>query len=560
MKFFKKFFAILGAYDYRDKIISFLALAVFFLMIVKMIFFPYGIFGFGDSNIYTEGMVSKNGIQNINPLFVDYNEADREVSRLVFAGLMKYDPAKAAIVDDMAVLSINEAKTEYTFTLREGVKWHDGKEVTADDVFFTYNDVVMNPNFPNEILKTNFAGVTVEKLDARSVKFKLEKPNVFFISNFTTGILPKHVLSNVDPSELLQHQFNKLPVGTGPYMVTDPAEDFGEGHMQITLSQNPYYYGDPVGIELMKFIVFPTMDQLLEDINSVNAVVKVTGKYISTFQENERFNLLPYQLPQYTAVFMNMDSLLLKDDKNVRLALQKAIDKKALIEMFKDKLPVDTPLMELNQDEWEYKPSVDEANGALKESGYLYELADTEKKGPRTNDNSEPLNLNFVVRLYEEGTDQFEETKQVVTFLKESWEKVGIGIEVEFLPPDVFKERVMARKYDLLLVGQSLGYNLDTYSYWHSSQATSSGQNLSNYRSFGVDSLIEDIRSVFNEEKKKRELQDMAEQIKEDIPAVFLYRPIYYYAGDGKVSGIMMDGVVFPSDRFTGIAAWKFSR
>ncbi len=560
MKFFKKIFVILGAYDYRDKIISSLALAVFFLMIVKMIFFPYGIFGFGDSNIYTEGLVSKTGIQNINPLFVDYNEADREVSRLVFSGLMKYDPAKEAVVDDMAVLSINEAKTEYTFTLREGVKWHDGKEVTSDDVFFTYNDVVMNPNFPNEILKTNFAGVTVEKLDVRAVKFKLEKPNVFFISNFTTGILPKHILTGVDPSELLQHQFNKLPIGTGPYMVTEPAEDFQDGHMQITLSKNPYYYGDQVEIELMKFIVFPTMDQLFEDINSVNAVVKVTGKYISDFQENERFNLLPYQLPQYTAVFMNMDSPLLKDDKNVRLALQKAIDKKSLIEMFKDKLPVDTPLMELNQDEWEYKPSVDEANGALKESGYLYELADKEKKGPRTNDSSEPLSLNFVVRLYEEGTDQFEETKQVVSFLKESWEKVGIGIEVEFLPPDVFKERVMARKYDLLLVGQSLGYNLDTYSYWHSSQATSSGQNLSNYKSFGVDSLIEDIRSVFNEEKKKRELQDMAEQIKEDIPAVFLYRPIYYYAGDGKVSGITMDGVVFPSDRFTGISAWKFSR
>ncbi len=560
MKFFKKIFVILGAYDYRDKIISSLALAVFFLMIVKMIFFPYGIFGFGDSNIYTEGLVSKTGIQNINPLFVDYNEADREVSRLVFSGLMKYDPTKEAVVDDMAVLSINEAKTEYTFTLREGVKWHDGKEVTSDDVFFTYNDVVMNPNFPNEILKTNFAGVTVEKLDVRAVKFKLEKPNVFFISNFTTGILPKHILTGVDPSELLQHQFNKLPIGTGPYMVTEPAEDFQDGHMQITLSKNPYYYGDQVEIELMKFIVFPTMDQLFEDINSVNAVVKVTGKYISDFQENERFNLLPYQLPQYTAVFMNMDSPLLKDDKNVRLALQKAIDKKSLIEMFKDKLPVDTPLMELNQDEWEYKPSVDEANGALKESGYLYELADKEKKGPRTNDSSEPLSLNFVVRLYEEGTDQFEETKQVVSFLKESWEKVGIGIEVEFLPPDVFKERVMARKYDLLLVGQSLGYNLDTYSYWHSSQATSSGQNLSNYKSFGVDSLIEDIRSVFNEEKKKRELQDMAEQIKEDIPAVFLYRPIYYYAGDGKVSGITMDGVVFPSDRFTGISAWKFSR
>lgn len=560
MKFFRVLVAILKSYDFRDKLISGFAVAVFLGMIVKMIFFPYGLFGFGESNIYTEGLVAKNGIQNLNPLFVDYNEADMEISRLIFSGLMKYDPEKRAVVDDMAVLTISEDKTEYTFVIRDGIKWHDGKSLTADDVFFTYHDMIMADSFQNEILKTNFAGVKVEMVGDNTIKFKLEKPNIFFINNLTIGILPKHILEGVEPFDLLQNSFNKMPIGTGAYMVTDPVEAFPDGRMQVTLERNPYYYESPSEIELMRFIVYPTMNDLLEHVDAVNGVVKVTGDNIMQFKENERFQLISYQLPQYSAVFLNMESKILKDDKNVRLALQKAVDKEALISEFVDKIPVDTPLMELNQEEWVYKPSLEEAQGALKEAGYNYAKEDVDHAGIRYSANAEALELKFIARLYEEGTPKYDETLKVVSFLQNAWEEIGFSIQVEFLSNDEFKERIMSRSYDLLFVGQSLGYNLDTYSFWHSSQASPLGLNLSNYKSFRVDSLIEDIRSVFNLEKRETELNELAAQIAEDIPAVFLYRPIYYYATDGKVSGISMGGVVFPSDRFVGIMNWKFER
>lgn len=118
----------------------------------------------------------------------------------------------------------------------------------------------------------------------------------------------------------------------------------------------------------------------------------------------------------------------------------------------------------------------------------------------------------------------------------------------------------MTRKYDILLVGQSLGYNLDTYSFWHSSQANATGQNFSDYKSFAVDSLIEDVRSVFNQEKRNKEVAQIATFIRDEVPAVFLYRPVYYYATDSKVSGILMEGATFASDRFFNIGEWKFER
>ncbi len=559
MKFFRLILEVFRSYDYRDALLTAFAVAIFLLMIVKMMIFPYGFFGFGQPNVYTEGIVSNSGIQNVNPLFVDYNEADREVGSLVFSGLMKYDPDKKAMVDDMAVLSISEDKREYTFKFRDGIKWHDGESVTADDAYFTFHDVIGDLGFQNEILKTNFAGVGIDLIDDMTIKFTLEKPNTFFVTNFTVGLVPRHILGDMDFADILQSDFNKNPVGTGPYMFTDPVEAFADGRMQVTLERNPNYYGEISKIEFMRFISYPSMEELVAELSSVNGVPRVTGDYILDFKNNKRFELLPYELPQYTAVFMNMESNILKDNKEVRLALQKAIDKEKLLEGFIDKMPIDTPLMELEQEEWVYQSSIEQAQGALKDADFEYQKEDAEKVGIRYDEDDVALELNFIARAYDEGTPQFEEAKKVVSFLTESWESIGVAVKLEFLDVETFHERVASRSYDLLFVGQSLGYNLDTYSYWHSTQANPLGQNFSNYKSFRVDKIIETIRTVFDNAGREDDLVELAERIKEDIPAIFLYRPVYYYASDGKVEGVSMDGVAFSADRLARISKWKFA-
>ena len=214
--------------------------------------------------------------------------------------------------------------------------------------------------------------------------------------------------------------------------------------------------------------------------------------------------------------------------------------------------------MELNQEDWEYQSDLEQAQGALKDAGYTYQEEDTEQVGIRYNDDGVGLELRLVARAYDTDSYQYEETTAVVSYMQEIWESIGFSIKVDFLDADLFKEAVMSRQYDLLLVGQLLGYNLDTYSYWHSTQANPLGQNLSNYKSFQVDSLIENIRSTFDVEEREQYLNDLAEKLKEDVPAIFLYRPIYYYATDSKVSDLTMDSVVYSSDRFSTMRSWSF--
>jgi len=554
MKLLHKLGKVFRAYTDFEKAISFACVGIVLLMVLKMVIFPYGLFNLGEDDVYTEGLVGPNGFQNINPLFVDYNYLDREVCSLVFSGLMRYDSEAKAIVEDMATLTINSDKTEYTFVLKDNLKWQDGTPLTADDVYFTFAIVVQDPTFVNEILKADFDGVKIEKTDEKTIKFKLSKPNVFFITSLATGILPKHILGNVSVEDLLQNSFNKKPIGSGPYQVSEPVQSFKDGRMQVTLKLNQYYYGVNPKIENFRFISYPTMDQLFAEINAVNGIPKVSGEYADQIKKSGSFVMIPYQLPQYMAVFLNMDSPQLQDSR-IRIALQKSIDKNELLSRLSDKVPVDTPLLELNQSQWIYQPSMDNANGAVFEAGYKYK---NPKDVYRKDSKGNIIELKLLARKFADGdappTEQDEETNIVLKFLQEKWKSIGIKVDTEILPVDEFNERVMDRAYDLLFIGQTLGYNLDTYSYWHSTQVGSNGLNLSNYKSFQVDSLIEDIRSTFDSAQREKKLSMIAEKISKDVPAIFLYKPIYYYASDGKVQGIDMDRSAFSSDRFSNIS------
>lgn len=556
MGFFRKIAKVFRAYTDLDKVFSYFCIGLLLLMVLKMVIFPYGMFNFGKVDIYTEGLVGPNGFQNLNPVFVDYNYVDREACSLVFSGLMKYNPDTEAIVEDMATLTIDQFKTEYTFVLKDGIKWHDGKPLTADDAYFTFADVIQDPTFPNEILKANFDGVTVEKIDDKTIKFKLKKPNVFFVSSLTTGILPKHILENVPVTELLENDFNKMPIGSGPYKVAEPIEAFKDGRMQVTLHVNENYYGINSQIKEFRFIYYATMDQLLDESNAVNGIVKVYGSYVDELKETGDFVLIPYELPQYMAVFINMDSPKVQD-KLIRIALEKAIDKKELLSKLSDKLPIDTPLLELDQSKWAYQPSKENADGALLEAGYKYSSLDSKY---RLDSDGKPLKLRLIARKFDDGTQQASETKVVTDFLKQKWEAVGTQIDVALLGVSELNERIMDRNYDLLFIGQTLGYSNDLYSYWHSTQVGANGLNLSNYKSFQVDSLIEDMRVTFDPERRLDKLKMIADRLSEDIPAIFLYKPVYYYASDGKVDGINMKGLSFSSDRFWAVSSWKFTQ
>lgn len=595
------FLRVISSYSRFEKIASLILILAFVILGGLYVAGKLGIYGIGfggpKEGIYTEGF--QTGIFRINPVYADLNEADRDVSKLVFRGLTKYEPDTMKIIGDMADVTISEDKLKYTFTLKDNILWHDGEFVDTDDIYFTFYNIIQDPEFQNPVLKANFQGVKINKIDEKTIEFVLTAPNSFFITNTTVGLLPEHILSDVPIIDLFTNEFNQNPIGTGPYMINTPLSTTMTGVTQVVLERFDQFYDMKPEIQKIRFFGYPTRTELVENRNSLNAIPKLTEEAIAVVSEDQRFSLYGYSLPQYTAVFMNMDNPNLKSLK-VRQALQKAIYKDAFLEQLPNTMRTETPVLSLIQDDWRYPASMDEAKKLLDNAGFkefyeeeehstdVEELAtveaatqdaeieetdtsedmipaeaaaeeETVKRLLRKNAGGQILEFRLITRLYPEGSYKYNETQTVLNYLEEKWSEAGVKINIELYDATTLQEKIAARDYDLLLFGQGLGYNLDLYGYWHSTQTSESGLNISNYKSFKVDTLIEAIRTTFDDEEKKEKLEELAQAIQDDIPAIFLYRPVYYYASDGKVQGIHLENMAFPADRFCRIDEWYFS-
>lgn len=553
----RTFTKVIKAYSLEEKVLSVicvLLLGFFSFRGILYLFSPESVFA--DSGVYTEGVVTARPVL-VNPLYTDFSQANRDVSVLVFSGLLKYDPMVQGFVDDLASLKISEDKKEYLFTLRDNAFWHDGKPVTIDDVMFTFS-LIQDEQFQNPLLKANFQGVKIEKIDDKSMKFVLNRPNSFFITNLNVGILPKHILEHVPVADLITSKFNLEAIGSGQYKLAGPVEISNDGRQKVTLTQFEDYYGVKAKIKQIRIKVYPDEAALKHDKASLNIVPRIVGSLNELVYDN-RFKTESYTLPQYNAVFFNTESALLKSSK-VRIALVKLVNKDELLKQMENKIRVDTPLMELDQKDWLNTYDLNEANGALFDAGYKFKKDDkgniVEGETYRRGVDGKEMELTLIVRQYEAGTAQEIEISKTSQFLVEAWKKGGVKVNVQALPEAEYLDAIKQKNYDMILAGQSMGYNLDTYPFWHSSQIKEDGLNLSKFSSFAADQQIEKIRTTFDKDEKEDRQKKLAEIISKEVPALFLYRPSYVFLTDGKVKNIKLDGLAYESDRFVNVASW----
>jgi len=504
---------------------------------------------------YNEGLVGE--ILRLNPVYADLNSVDRDITSLIFEGLAKYDPKQQKVIDHIGTHLLDETQTVYTFQINEGITWHDGEPVTVEDVYFTYHDVIQHPEFENPILKSNFEGVEIELTDEETVTFTLNEPNSFFFTQLTIGLLPQHILQDVEVGELDTHEFNQYPIGNGPYQASKAYDRNMDDSTEIGLTYyNDYWKDEKPDITAINFFAFPTYEELKKARGQLHGMAHIQKFRLENLTD-ERFNENQYFLPQYTALFLETNNQEIVK-KETRLGLQKAIDKQAIIEKIGYDRVIDTPLLELDQEDWITETNLEEAAGSLFDAGWSL---DEETNTRVSEDGEEVLALRLVRRSYPNNERQEETTQTTAEMIQEQLQAVGVTVNLQSYEDDQFQRVIQERDYDLLLYGQNLGYNLDTYSFWHSSQADN-GLNLSNYGNAKADFYIEAIRTSFNDEKDQKTayLQSLATLIKEDIPAVFLYTPTYYFLTDERIEGIFTNYLLLPHDRFANILDWTINK
>src|SRR5262249_21433296 len=156
-------------------------------------------------------------IKKLNPLLAGYNQADLDITSLIFDGLTTTNEYGADMPDLAASITASNDGLVYAVKLRGDVLWQDGIPLTSADVVYTFN-LMQDPAFPGRADLHNFwQTVEVDAIDEHTVRFRLAQPLAAFLDYLRIGILPEHALKGTPASRLAAHPFNLSPVRAGPY-------------------------------------------------------------------------------------------------------------------------------------------------------------------------------------------------------------------------------------------------------------------------------------------------------------------------------------------------------
>jgi peptide/nickel transport system substrate-binding protein len=260
---------------------------------------------------------------------LDLLTLSREAQRLVFDGLLtlddkgEYVPRLAAKVPSVENGGVSPDGRTYTFKLRQGVKWQDGKPFTSADVEFTWK-VITDQKLPVPS-RVVWADVSkVETPDAHTIRFQFAKPNLVFLGTVASDrgyIVPRHLLEGKD---IVASEFNRRPVGTGPFLVK---EWVAGSH--ILFARNPgYWEADRPALDEVLIRVLPgtTAQRAAIQRGEVDLQLHIPTADVAFVKGLANYQIVPQPSYAWWHFWLNNEDPILKE-KAVRQALAYGLDK-----------------------------------------------------------------------------------------------------------------------------------------------------------------------------------------------------------------------------------------
>jgi peptide/nickel transport system substrate-binding protein len=531
--------SVLTKKEKRKIIIFGLTFIIFFSLLFARIYnrLPFVPANGGE---YTEGSIGE--IDGINPFFNLQNEAEQDLVKIIFSGLVKWQDGE--LVPDLAEKwEIKNNGQQYIFYLKKDIWWHDQKPFNANDVVFNI-ETIQNTKV-NSSLRDTFGHVKIKKIDDQTIEFDLEKSFAPFLSYLTFGFLPKHLWQNVQLENFQTDSLNLSPVGTGPFKFKSSEYDDNNQIKKITLERNEQYYFHPPYLKKINFRIFNSYDEAADALLSKKIEGLAHYRKIDELETVPKvFNSYKNPLSYYTVVFFDEAGLLA--NKKIREALTYAIDKQEIFNQLKNVSLMETsivnPYYQASANIKIYNYDQNQAQKSLEATGY-------KKSGDWFKDKKgKELTVNLVV------SDKLANQK-IGEMLKDFWQAVGVKTNLTILPSADFQKALMENNYDAILNSVIEGYDPDPFPLWHSSQ-TAKGLNFSNFKDQRADSLLEKARLSSDPLERKSFYEDFQKIIAEDLPAVFLYQSVLSYFQDKKIKGFISSYLPVPADRFSQIEDW----
>lgn len=500
---------------------------------------------------YTEALVGS--FLRLNPIFDHFNQADRDIDRLIFSSLIRFD-AKGYPVGDLAESwNVSPDAAVYSVNLRSNAVWHDGNPVNSQDVIYTISLLQSDsPLIPSD-LRDFWRQVTVNPLSDTAIEFSLPVGFAPFMDYLSFQILPSHLLGNLTIDQLVDHPFNLNPIGSGPYRF-DSLEVEDGLITAVNLLPFEHYFNGKAYIETVTFRYYPDENSALNAYleGEVDGLSKVRNEDLQTVLDQTGLNLYSSRQPKLSIVFLN-------NRNNSALILQKVEFRKALMAGVNRQLIVDEvfggqavlaqgPIMPDNwafyAEQTAYRYDPDGARQILAGMGL------TQTENGRFMSEGSVIELSLLVPNDEKHLAMAE-------ILRQNWEKIGIGITVNAQAYSQVLTALQNRDYQMALIEIDLSDtpDPDPYQFWAESQIDN-GQNYAQWSNSTASSYIEQARQIPGYEMRQKLYRNFQVLFDEDLPSLPLFYPVYNYAVKASIKDLKFGPVYNPADRFNNLAEW----
>jgi peptide/nickel transport system substrate-binding protein len=503
--------------------------------------------------VYTEGLVGALG--RLNPLLDWNNPADRDVDRLLFSGLVKFDSRGLPQPDLAESWGTSADGTIYNFTLRPNAEWHDGAPVASDDVVFTIELIKSSSLFPADT-KDLWEQIDVKRLDDKNIKFTLPEPFAPFLDYATFGVVPKHILESTPPGQLDSAPFNIAPIGSGPYKFDHLIVEGGE-IVGVVLSANERYFGEGPFIQQIVFRYYPDSRTAYEAYrqDEVLGVGEITVDVLPEALADPQLALHTSQLPRMGIVLLNTKSqeAPFLENANVRRALLLGVNRSFLISslLHGEAIVADGPILPGSWAHYDgierldYDPEA--AIQLLKDEGYVIPATGGTVRA------KENLALDFVL-VHPDGALH----AQMAQAIQQQWALIGVQVNLQAVPYEqMIPTHLGPRAFQAALVDLNLARtpDPDPYPFWHQAEATG-GQNYSQWDNRAASEYLEQARTEADFTVRTRLYRNFQVIFEKELPSLPLYYPVYVYGVDAQVRGVQIASLYDSSDRFALVGDW----
>jgi peptide/nickel transport system substrate-binding protein len=479
-------------------------------------------FGCQREDLLSEGILVvglESNPTNLDPR-LSADAASSRINDLVFSRLFRKNEAGEP-VEDLVQSWEQIDPTTYRFRIRQGVRFHNGRSLTAHDVRYTFQSV-MDPSFGSPLCSTYQIIESIECPDLHTILFRLSEPYASLLINLDLGILP-------GPNREDPHGSTPLvSVGSGPFRFVSWAQN-----REIRLAANPDYYDGAPRIREVRFKVVP--DDTVRVLELRKGTIHLLQNdmepaVLRTLEGDPRFLVQKRQSTNYAYMGFNLRDPILRSLK-VRQAIAHGIDREAIIEHLLGGLAVPATGV-LSRLHWACETKVatfaydpQKAKRLLDEAGYV----DPDGPGPATR-------FSLIYK-----TSQNELRRRIGEAIQGLLGGIGIEVKMRSYEWGTFFSDIRKGNFQIYTLTWVGIADPDIYYYiFHSQNVPPNGANRGAYANPQVDRLLEGGRVLSDREERRRVYSKVQRILARDLPYVSLWNDVNVVVMDRRIRGFVL--------------------